>query len=138
ESRRGARGERCSAGVLRQEGSRGEPCPGGEGRSTVADGDLLREAVGELYSSAPAEFVERRGALVARARAAGEASAAKNIAALRKPTRSAWVINRLTRSDPGVPARLIELGDELRAAHGSLDGAAIRGPSARPRPLLAA
>jgi hypothetical protein len=103
----------------------------------VADGDLLREAVGELYSSDPAEFVERRGALVARARAAGEASAAKSIAALRKPTRSAWVINRLTRSDPGVPARLIELGDELRAAQGSLDGAAIRELSARRRQLLA-
>jgi hypothetical protein len=111
--------------------------PGGERRSTVADGDLLREAVGELYSSDPAEFVERRGALVARARAAGEASAAKSIAALRKPTRSAWVINRLTRSDPGVPARLIELGDELRAAQGSLDGAAIRELSARRRQLLA-
>ena len=103
----------------------------------MADGDLLRDAVGELYSSDPAEFVERRGALVARARAAGEASAAKSIAALRKPTRSAWVINRLTRSDPGVPARLIELGDELRAAQGSLDGAAIRELSARRRRLLA-
>jgi hypothetical protein len=103
----------------------------------LADGDLLREAVGELYSSDPAEFVERRGALVARARAAGEASAAKSIAALRKPTRSAWVINRLTRSDPGVPARLVELGDELRAAQGSLDGAAIRELSARRRQLLA-
>jgi hypothetical protein len=103
----------------------------------VADGDLLREAVAELYSSDPAQFVERRGALSARARAAGEASAAKSIATLRKPTRSAWVINRLTRSDPGVPARLIELGDELRAAQGSLDGAAIRELSARRRRLLA-
>jgi hypothetical protein len=103
----------------------------------LADGDLLREAVGELYSADPAEFVERRGALVAQARAAGEATAAKSIAALRKPTRSAWVINRLTRSDPGVPGRLIELGDELRAAQGSLDGAAIRELSARRRQLLA-
>ncbi len=41
-------------------------------------------------------------------------------------SRSAWVINRLIRSDPGVPAQLTELGDELRAAQGSLDGAAIR------------
>jgi hypothetical protein len=103
----------------------------------VGDGDLLGEAVAELYSSDPAEFVERRGALVARARAAGEANAAKGIAALRRPTRSAWVINRLTRSDPGVPARLIELGDELRTAQGSLDGAAIRELSARRRRLLA-
>jgi hypothetical protein len=103
----------------------------------VAEGDLLRGAVAELYSADPAEFVERRGALVAQARAAGEASAAKGIAALRKPTRSAWVINRLIRSDPGVPAQLTELGDELRAAQGSLDGAAIRELSARRRELLA-
>jgi hypothetical protein len=103
----------------------------------VAEGDLLRGAVAELYSSDPAEFVERRGALAAQARAAGETSAAKGIAALRKPTRSAWVINRLIRSDPGVPAQLTELGDELRAAQGSLDGAAIRELSARRRELLA-
>src|SRR5260370_353580 len=96
-----------------------------------SDADPLREAVAELYSADPAEFVERRGALAARARAAGEASAAKSIAALRKPTRSAWVVNQLIRSDPGVIAELGGLGDELRAAQGSMDGAAIREPSVR-------
>ena len=68
----------------------------------VTGSDLLREAVAELYSSSPEEFVERRRVLVARARAAGEASVAKQIAALRKPTRSAWVINQLIRSAPAV------------------------------------
>jgi hypothetical protein len=103
----------------------------------VTDGDLLREAVAELYSSDPVEFVERRGVLAARARAAGEASVAKSIAALRKPTRSAWVVNRLIRSDPGVTAQLAGLGDEFRAAQGSLDGAAIRELSMRRRRLIA-
>ncbi len=103
----------------------------------MTDGDLLREAVAELYSSDPAEFVERRGVLAARARAAGEASVAKSIAALRKPTRSAWVVNRLIRSDPDVTAQLVGLGDELRAAQGSLDGAAIRELSMRRRQLIA-
>ena len=103
----------------------------------MTDGDLLREAVAELYSSDPAEFVGRRGVLAAQARAAGEASVAKSIAALRKPTRSAWVINRLIRSDPGVTSKLVELGDELRAAQGSLDGAAIRELSVRRRQLIA-
>src|SRR5260370_35900578 len=101
-----------------------------------SDADPLREAVAELYSADPAEFVERRGALAARARAAGEASAAKSIAALRKPTRSAWVVNQLIRSDPGVIADLGELGDELRAAQGSMDGAAIRELSVRRRQLI--
>jgi hypothetical protein len=102
-----------------------------------SDADPLREAVTELYSADPAEFVERRGALAARARAAGEASAAKSIAALRKPTRSAWVVNQLIRSDPGVIAELGGLGDELRAAQGSMDGAAIRELSVRRRQLIA-
>ena len=104
--------------------------------SHMTDRDLLGEAVAELYSSDPDEFVERRGALVARAREAGEAPAAKQIAALRKPTRSAWVVNRLVRADPGVGAELGELGDELRVAQDSLDGAAIRELSQQRRELI--
>ena len=100
--------------------------------------DLLREAAAELYSSDPDEFVERRGALVARARKAGEASAAKQIAGMRKPTRSAWVINQLVRSAPGVTSELASLGGELRAAQGSLDGASIRELSQRRRQLIEA
>ena len=104
--------------------------------SHMTDGDLLSEAVAELYSSDPDEFVERRGALVARAREAGQAPAAKQIASLRKPTRSAWVVNRLVRADPAVTAELGELGEELRAAQDSLDGAAIRELSQRRRELI--
>jgi len=102
----------------------------------MTDGDLLGEAVAELYSSDPDEFVERRGALVARAREAGQAPAAKQIAALRKPTRSAWVVNRLVRADPGVAAELAGLGEELRAAQDSLDGSAIRELSQQRRELI--
>jgi hypothetical protein len=104
--------------------------------SHMTECDLLSEAVAELYSSDPDEFVERRGALVARAREAGQAPAAKQIAALRKPTRSAWVVNRLVRADPGVTIELGELGEELRAAQDSLDGAAIRELSQRRRELI--
>jgi hypothetical protein len=102
----------------------------------VTDGDLLGEATAELYSSDPDEFVERRGALAARAREAGQAPAAKQIAGLRKPTRSAWVVNRLVRADPGAVAELAGLGEELRAAQSSLDGAAIRELSQRRRELI--
>jgi hypothetical protein len=104
--------------------------------SHMTDGDLLRDAVAELYSSDPDEFVERRGTLVARAREAGQAPAAKQIAALRKPTRSAWVVNKLVRADPGVTGELASLGEELRAAQGSLDGPAIRELSQRRRELM--
>lgn len=92
----------------------------------VTGGDFLGDAVAELYSSDPQTFTEQRGVLAARARTAGEALAAKRIAGLRKPTRSAWIVNQLIRSDPGVPARLSALGEEFRAAQQARDGARIR------------
>lgn len=107
---------------------------GQDGR--VTGRDYLREAVAELYSSDPDEFTERRGTLVAQARAAGDAPAAKQIGGLRKPTRSAWVVNQLAHSDSGVAAQLVELGDELRAAQASLDGARMRELSVRRRQLI--
>ena len=60
--------------------------------------DLLHEAAVELYSADPDEFVARRKDLAARARAAGDTAAAKQIAGLRKPTRSAWIINQARRA----------------------------------------
>jgi hypothetical protein len=89
-------------------------------------GDLLTDAVAELYESDPDEFTGRRAELAAAARDAGEPAAAKQITALRKPTRSAWVVNRLVRSDPDVRSRLDALAADLRAAAGSADGARIR------------
>ena len=80
--------------------------------------------------------MQRRAALAARARAAGDAAAAKKIAGLRKPTRSAWVLNQLARSAPAGASQLAELGAEFRAAQQSLDGAAIRELSVRRRKLI--
>jgi hypothetical protein len=86
--------------------------------------DPLADAKAELYGADPDEFMARRQELAAQAREAGEAAAAKQIAALRKPTRSAWVVNRLVRTDPDVTARLAALAAELREA--GLDGSQIR------------
>ena len=102
----------------------------------MTSADLLTEAVAELYSCDPGEFVERRGVLAARARAAGDAPAAKRIAGLRKPTRSAWVLNQLARSAPDAATEVAGLGEELRAAQRSLDGAALRELSLRRRQLI--
>jgi hypothetical protein len=102
----------------------------------VTGGDLLQEAVGELYSADPDEFVARRGELAARARTAGDAALAKRIGALRKPTRSAWVVNRLVRADPSVAEQLETLGAELRAAQQSFDGPALRELSRQRRQLI--
>jgi hypothetical protein len=102
----------------------------------VTGTDLFQEAAAELYATDPDTFIERRGTLVAQARAAGQAPAAKRIAGLRKPTRSAWVLNQLVRAVPDVPSELARLGQELRAAQKSLDGAAIRELSLRRRQLI--
>jgi hypothetical protein len=102
----------------------------------VSDDDLLPVAVAELYSSDPDEFIRRRGILAAHARKAGVPTAAKQISGLRKPTRSAWTVNKLVRAVPGVTAQLAELGEQLRAAQTSLDGAAIRDLSLQRRQLI--
>ena len=88
--------------------------------------DLLADAVAELYEADPDGFTERRAELAATARDAGEPAVAKQITALRKPTRSAWVVNRLVRSDPEVRSRLDALAADLQAAAGSADGGRIR------------
>jgi hypothetical protein len=85
--------------------------------------DLLAEARAELYEAEPDGFTARRQELAEGARDAGEPAVAKQISALRKPTRSAWVVNRLARSDPGVRSRLAALAVDLREA---ADGARIR------------
>jgi hypothetical protein len=102
----------------------------------VCGDDLPRAAADELYAADLDAFTERRKVLAAGARAAGEPAAAKQIAALRKPTRSAWVVNRLVRADPSVPERLSTLAGELRAAEKALDGPRIRELSQARRELV--
>ncbi len=86
----------------------------GHGAYSAQVSDLLADAVDELYDAEPDDFTQRRQELAAAAREAGQSAAAKQIAALRKPTRSAWVVNRLVRADPEVAPRLAALAAELR------------------------
>ena len=106
---------------------------GGEDQGTA---DLVTAAVAELYDADPQEFTDRRKVLAAAARTAGDAAAAKQIAALRKPTRAAWVVNRLARTDPGAPARLASLAAALQAAQQAKDGPRLRELSAARGPLI--
>jgi hypothetical protein len=103
----------------------------------VTEAGSLRDAVTSLYSSDPGEFTERRKALVAQAREGGDKALAKTIAGLRKPTRSAWVVNMLVRADRFAVSRMTALGDELRDAERAMDGARIRELSRRRRELMA-
>jgi hypothetical protein len=110
-----------------------EPRDAGPG---AAGDDLVAAAADELYSADPGEFTDRRKALADAARAAGDAAAAKRIAALRKPTRAAWVVNQLARADPDAPDRLAELAAALRSAEEAKDGPRLRELSAARGPLV--
>lgn len=93
----------------------------------------LDEAAEQLYAGSPDDFVERRTALVAQARAAKDRLLAKQVGALRRPTRTAWVLNLLARQAPGEVADLLALGDSLRDAQARLDGGRLRELSAARR-----
>jgi len=108
---------------------RGDDAPGGATAGVTA-GDRVAAAVEELYGADPEAFTGRRGELVTAARTAGDRAAAKAIATLRRPTRAAWVVNRLARTDPGAPPRLTELATALGAAQEARDGPRLRELSA--------
>jgi hypothetical protein len=82
-----------------------------------------------LFALPPEEFTSARDALAKRLKDGGDADAAKEVKALRRPTVAAWALNRLVREDSGADA-LIELANELRKAQrGALSG--LRGQALR-------
>ncbi len=102
----------------------------------MVDRDALRRAVDELYSVEPEEFLPRRTALAAASRTAGDRATAKEITGLRKPTRSAAILNGLARAEPDRIAALLDLGAELRNAERSVDAGRLRELTGRRRRLI--
>lgn len=86
----------------------------------------LAEAADRLYDAPPEEFVARRAALVATARAARDRSLAAAIGKLRRPTRSAWLVNRYAREGTAELEALLDLGEALRTAQQKLSGVELR------------
>jgi hypothetical protein len=80
----------------------------------------------QLYALPPAEFTATRNTLVKQARAAGDRDSAAQIQALAKPTRSAWLVNRLARERADQLEPLIELGRDLREASANLTAEELR------------
>ena len=93
----------------------------------------MSDARDELYVAHPDKFIARRKELVAAARAAGDQQAATAIGELRRPTRSAWVVNQFVRTEPDALSPLIQVGAELRQAHRKLDGTQLRELTVRRR-----
>lgn len=98
---------------------------------------MAADELDELYRLPPEDFTAARSRLVKAARSRGEADRAAQIAAARKPTTAAWLVNSLVHRDAHVVDRLGELGDRLHAAHRAADGDRIRELSAEHRRLVA-
>jgi hypothetical protein len=98
-------------------------------------GRELDEIVRELYVLPPADFVAARDELVRQAKRAGNADVAEVLQQLRRPTRSAWLVNLLA-SDSAAMQRLSALGRQLRDAQTGLAGEELRSLSQQRRQLI--
>jgi hypothetical protein len=93
----------------------------------------LDTAADELYAVTPDDFTERRQQLVAEARKEGNRELATQIGKLRRPTRSAWLINLLSRDGADNIDALFELGVALQQAQQRMAGDELRQLSAERR-----
>ena len=93
----------------------------------------LDTAADELYAVTPDDFTERRQQLVAEARKEGNREVATQIGKFRRPTRSAWLINLLSRDGADNIDALFELGVALQQAQQRMAGDELRQLSAERR-----
>ncbi|HEY6319808.1 MAG TPA: hypothetical protein VI462_18195 [Acidimicrobiia bacterium] len=90
----------------------------------------LDRALDELYAASPEEFVLVRARLERELRDAGEADAAADVRARRRPNLAAWACNQLARTNPEGVAALLDatqrvVDAQARAGPGAL-AAALR------------
>ncbi len=74
----------------------------------------------------PSEFTAARDAMAAEARLAGHPDLASSLKKLRRPSVGAWLANLLAFEQASDVQRLVDLGTELRAPKGKLEGEQIR------------
>jgi hypothetical protein len=93
----------------------------------LAEADRSIDAIAdELYAMQPDGFAAARDAAVKEARAGGRSDLARELARLRRPTRSAWLINLLWRNERELLESLLDLGDAFRDAQAQASGGALQ------------
>jgi hypothetical protein len=90
----------------------------------------------ELYALPPQAFTAARDTQVAQARIDGDKALASAVAAFKRPTVAAWLVNLVALSNPDALTALIELGDSIRQAQGNVTPVQLRDLSAARRKEL--
>ncbi len=93
----------------------------------------VRDIGDELYALPPSAFTAARDRYVADAREHGERATATELAAMKRPTQAAWLVDLVALRRPDVIDELIGLGEQIRTAQGSVPPAQLRDLSARRR-----
>ncbi|NMO50363.1 hypothetical protein HH310_04045 [Actinoplanes sp. TBRC 11911] len=96
------------------------------------------QIIQRLYEAPPDGFVAARTAAIDDARKSGDKATAKRLAALKKPTVAAWVVNLLALRRPEMIDQLVELSASLRQAQRGLQGSALRELTAQRRQVVSA
>jgi hypothetical protein len=92
----------------------------------------------QLYALPPEDFTAARDAAAKQAKAGGDADRAKRLKALRRPSVSAWLVNRLAREQTDLLGQLLELGPALAAAQAARSGDELRALGEQRRQLVEA
>ena len=106
--------------------------------STPHSPSVTDELIQRLYEAPPDGFVAARTAAIEEAKKAGDRDTAKRLAALKKPTVAAWVVNLLALRRPDLIEELVELSAALREAQRGLQGDALRELTAQRRQVVSA
>lgn len=96
------------------------------------------DALDELYSALPGDFVAVRNRLAALLAAAGDLEQARALKERRKPVLSVWAVNQAVRRDPGGADALLDAGRRLVDAALRGDAGSVRDASAGRRRAVAA
>ena len=86
----------------------------------------LDEIVDELYGLPPEDFTAARNTAAKQAKSDGDAALSDEVKALGKPTVAAWLANQLARENADELEALAMLGEQMREATASMDGAKLR------------
>ncbi|WP_104163076.1 hypothetical protein [Cryobacterium sp. N22] len=97
----------------------------------------LTDVARELYGLRPQDFTAARN-ITAQELKSSEAALSKQVAALKKPSPAAWVVNLLAREKTDDLTALLDLGEHMRTAQEQLDRDALRRLSGERRAAVTA